>query len=231
MGAVRTSMRSLLLLACALALHACKPKELDRLEAKGLPPPLPMPQADAGPRRCIVHLHGKGEHGKPARIEGDLVHVWPEGNGEGWGGRQWLYFPAGEFEQVRMVVLSAILAAACDRVILHGFSNGASAAAKLVCAGESFGGKLAGAIIDDPVPDRSLAGCTPAPGVKLKLYVTGGLSHGVAGTQCKKLDWTCEGDTLVGIDEYARLLGAPKTQSPNTQHAPLAAPEEYATWW
>lgn len=39
--------------------------------------------------------------------------------------------------------------AGCSSVIVHGFSNGASAAASLFCGGETFGRRVEGYLIDD----------------------------------------------------------------------------------
>jgi hypothetical protein len=192
------------------------------------PPLLP---AD-GSRRCIVHLHGKGERGGAAKIVDGLVHLRPNGNGEGWGGRQWLYFPEDRYLEVRRIISDAIVSAGCARTLVHGFSNGASAAASLYCRSETFGGRVSGTIVDDPVPDHGVEGCTPAAGAKVRLYVTGALAgSGVAGAPCASLDWTCQGGSTIGIDAYARFLGVPIVQSSNTAHAPMLAPPEYGEWW
>ncbi|MBS2024216.1 MAG: hypothetical protein JST92_17580, partial [Deltaproteobacteria bacterium] len=163
---MRTSLRSLLVLvaralASAVLLGACARPQPAIAAGPAPSQAVPLPLPDAGPRRCVVHLHGKGERGRTPTVAGDLVHLWPEGNGDGWGGKQWVYFPESGVGAVRAILQGAIAAAHCDRVLLHGFSNGASAAAKLVCAGESFGGKLVGALIDDPVPDHSASACAP----------------------------------------------------------------------
>ncbi len=205
---------------------ACRPSPA-RSDPESAMPPLP----DGGLRRCVVHLHGKGARCAAPEVTGGLVHLRPQGNGEGWGGRQWLYFPASRFLEMRQIIDHAIAAAGCTQVLLHGFSNGASAAARLVCSGESFGDKLVGTIVDDPVPDHGVEGCAPKAGAKIRLYVTGALAEGAAGALCAPRDWTCEGGSTIGIGNYARLLGVPPVQSPNTTHAPLAAPPEYKEWW
>ena len=90
--------------------------------------------------RCLVRLHGKGDEGATTVANGVTV-VAPTGNADGWGGRQWLYFPDEEYDAARAVVEEA---AGCTQVIVDGFSNGASFAAKLYCRGEALGGGSCG---------------------------------------------------------------------------------------
>jgi hypothetical protein len=218
------------LLFCMVMDAACT-RPAPSSEARSAAATLPPVSAGDGPRRCVVHLHGKGERGAAPKVVDGLVHLRPDGNGEGWGGRQWLYFPEDRYLEVRRIVSDAIVSAACARALLHGFSNGASAAARLYCRSETFGGTVSGTIVDDPVADHGVEGCAPAPGARLRLYVTGALAKGVAGAPCASLDWTCQGASTIGIDAYARFLGAPIVQSSNATHAPMAAPPEYGEWW
>ncbi|HMJ11542.1 MAG TPA: thiamine pyrophosphate-dependent enzyme, partial [Polyangiaceae bacterium] len=51
-----------------------------------------------------------------AEIERDITHVRPDGNAEGWGGLQWLYFPDESYNEVRGIVARAITGAACGAV-------------------------------------------------------------------------------------------------------------------
>ena len=44
------------------------------------------------------------------------------------------------------------------------------------------------------------------------------------------MDWTCQGDSLVGIEAYAAAIGTPVLKSPNTSHAPIDEPPEIRTW-
>jgi hypothetical protein len=62
-------------------------------------------------------------------------------------------------------------------VVLSGFSNGASFVGKLVCSGETFGERLVGVVIDDPVPDLGVADCAPNSTVKTAPYWTGELAQ------------------------------------------------------
>src|SRR3954470_24250059 len=193
---------------------------------------IPSALTGPGPGRCVVHLHGKGARGARPEVVDGLVHLWPDGNGEGWGGRQWVYFPDARYLEVRRIISDAITAASCTQALLHGSSNGASAAASLYCRSETFDGKLVGTIIDDPVPDHGVENCAPSPRARLRLYVTGALANqGVPGARCAALDWTCQGGSTIGIEAYARLLGASPVRSANTEHAPIRDPAEYHDWW
>src|SRR5690606_2637064 len=112
--------------------------------------PAPQVVADGVPGgpRCVVRLHGKGGGAGGTGPAGDgLLEVRPGGNASGWGGRQWLYFPDGEYGRARAGVQQAIEEAGCGPVVVYGFSNGAAFAAKLFCRGETFGGRLRGVVV------------------------------------------------------------------------------------
>jgi hypothetical protein len=141
-----------------------------------------------------------------------------------------LYFPETLYQQVREIVAGAIDSGKCRQVIVHGFSNGASAAAKLYCRGERFGDRIRGYIVDDPVPD-AVNGCKPPDGVRLRLYWTGALSQATDGWNCAAGDWTCEGGQTIGIEKYARALGVEVTPSVHTTHAKYSSPPEYVDWF
>jgi hypothetical protein len=184
----------------------------------------------AGPR-CEVRLHGKGGTGAATTTSGGITVVQPTGNASGWGNRQWLYFPDNRYAEARKIVADAIDKEGCAKVVVNGFSNGAAMAAKLYCRGETFDGRLVGVVIDDPVTDSVVNGCAPAPGVKAVLYWTGALEgDAVAGWQCSKADWTCEGGTTLGIRAYAAALGLPATPSSTTKHERNTRAPEPARW-
>jgi len=193
-------------------------------EPSGTPPPSPAEAA-----RCVVQLHGKGGNGADPATKDGVTTLAPSGNAEGWGGRQWLYFPDAEYAAARDVVSTA--AAGCQEVIVGGFSNGAAFAAKLYCRGETFGGRLVGVVVDDPVVDHAVNGCTPDPSVGVTLYWTGALAaQAKPGWTCAEADWTCEGGTTIGIDAYAAALGAPAQASPHHDHQPFVDAPELARW-
>lgn len=169
--------------------------------------------------RCIVRLHGKSGAGGESYVENEVVNVLPTGNAEGWGGRQWLYFPEEDYEAARSIVAEAIDSSGCEHVIVNGFSNGGAFAAKLYCRGETFGGRVFRFVVDDPVPDEAVLDCDPAPGTEIVLYWTGALaSTAQPGWSCSEADWTCEGGVTIGIDAYAEALGVEVQPSTFTEH-------------
>ena len=179
--------------------------------------------------RCLVRLHGKGGVGAPTTTAGDVTVIAPTGNSDGWGAKQWLYFPDDEFDAARQIVADSV--EGCGPIILGGFSNGASFAAALYCRAETFDGRLVHVVVDDPVTDHAVDGCAPDPAVAVTLYATGALEETApAGWQCADADWTCEGGETIGIDAYASALGAPRQQSPFTDHQPYTDAPELSAW-
>lgn len=183
--------------------------------------------AASPPERCLVHMHGKGGKGAAKAVVNGRTVLHPEGNARGWNARKWLYFPEAEYIKARDAVAREIEASACKQVLLAGFSNGASFAAKLYCKGETFGGRLAAIVLDDPVTDAGTQSCKPARPLPITLYWTGALEGDAKpGWECKRGDWTCEGGKTVGIAAYAASLGATVKPSPHRQHVPhQQAPE------
>ncbi|MET0580009.1 MAG: hypothetical protein ABW122_15240, partial [Ilumatobacteraceae bacterium] len=162
--------------------------------------------------RCLVRLHGKGGAGGPTTTDGDVTGLAPTGNSDGWGARQWLYFPEDQYDAARAVVAASV--DGCGPIIVDGFSNGASFAAALFCRGETFDGRLVRVVVDDPVTDHAVDGCAPDPSVAVTLYATGELEQTApAGWSCAEADWTCEGGETIGIDAWADALGVPRQQS------------------
>jgi pimeloyl-ACP methyl ester carboxylesterase len=185
------------------------------------------PGTDLGGGDCVVRLHGKGGSGWPTEVVDDIAYLAPTGNEDGWDDRQWLYFPDERYDEARAIVLDAIDAADCESVVIDGFSNGGAFASKLACRGETFGDRLTGIVIDDPVTDEGVADCAPASDVRLAFYWTGALAEAApAGTDCRDLDWTCEGDVIIGVDAYTTALGVEVQASPFDDHQwYLDAPE------
>jgi hypothetical protein len=196
--------------------------------ADGTAPAGPAVDAGAQPvRRCVVFLHGKGGAGGPSLPAEGYLRVAPVGNADGWGGKQWLYFPDARFAEVRAIVASALDGAGCTRALVHGFSNGGAAAAKLYCRGDSFGGRVQAYVFDDPVPDHGADACTPPAGTQATLYWTGALGQAAAGWSCAEGDWTCEGGSTIGVQRYAQNLGLAVGKSIHTSHTPYENPPEY----
>jgi pimeloyl-ACP methyl ester carboxylesterase len=215
-----------LVLAAALLVSACG-REAAMSAAIPAAPLLPPGAA----KKCVLLLHGKGGGAQPGSVNADIEYLRPGGNAEGWGGREWRYFPEEGHAQVRASLDAALTAAGCGHAIVQGFSNGGAAAAKLYCRAEDFGGRVIGYIIDDPVPDEAVLGCKPRAGMRLQLYWTGGLGVATDGWSCAAQDWTCEGGHTIGIPRYARELGASVVQSIHTTHAEYASPPEVVAWF
>jgi hypothetical protein len=179
--------------------------------------------------RCLLRLHGKGGGGTETVVEGDTSVISPDGNSNGWGGRQWLYFPDDEYQTARDVVDAA--SAGCAEVIINGFSNGAAFAAKLYCQGETLDGRLIRLVLDDPVVDAAVQDCDPDPSVGLVLYWTGALDEQAQpGWDCGEADWTCEGGRTVGIDAYAEALRTRPQASPYQDHEWFLDAPELEEW-
>jgi hypothetical protein len=172
-------------------------------------------------------LHGKGGGGQAERTGDDGVRrSFPAGNESGWGGRQWLYYPDTDYQRARTIVADDVAAGRCARVVVYGFSNGAAFAAKLYCRGETFGGTVVGYVIDDPVVDHAVTGCA-RPAVRIVLYWTGGIDQ-PDGWPCG--DWTCEGDSTIGIARYEAAIGVVRKPSIHKTHQQYGDPPELRDW-
>ena len=161
---------------------------------------------------CLLRLHGKGGDGATPRVEGDLAVIQPRGNDQAWNGHQWDYRTDDGYADARAIVLNVLNQTQCQRVVIHGFSNGAAMTAALYCDPSFHGGPVVGYIVDDPVTDDVPVGCTPDPAAEVVLYWTDALPRLAApGTACDSVDWTCLGDTVRTIDDYAADLGVEPT--------------------
>jgi hypothetical protein len=194
-------------------------------------PPTTFPP-DFTAEDCLVTLHGRSGDGAVPTHHADWAELAPGGN-EAWagGGRVWRYDTAEAMEEASGIVEEVVDAAGCERVAIHGFSNGAAFAGALACSGDTLGGRLVGVVVDDPVPDDSSPECAPDPDVAIAVYWTGGLAEAEPGASCEDLGWTCAGgDRLVGIDAYAERLGAPVQRSPHRDHRAHRDAPEIAEW-
>lgn len=203
-------IRPLALLLCALLFTACGSGS-DAADSDQ-----PPPTGD----RCLVLFHGKGGRGEKTSVGADgVVKIVPNGNQKDGDGRKWIYFPDAEYTSAVVAVREKIDASQCKQVIVGGFSNGAAFAAKIACRGETFGNRVVGYVVDDPVPDAATQGCARDAAVPLTLTWTGGLADTAKpGWECSDGGWICEGGTTLGIDAYAAGLGVPITPSARTKH-------------
>lgn len=180
---------------------------------------------------CVLLLHGKGGDGAAPTFDGDVLVIQPRGNAEGWNGHQWDYRTDDGYRDARAIVLNVLNQAQCQRVVIHGFSNGAAMTAALRCDIDFRGGPVVGYIIDDPVTDDVPIGCDADPAANTALYWTGALAAQVApGTSCDAVDWTCLGDTVRTIDDYATDLGVDWQPSIHDDHRWYREAPEIAAW-
>lgn len=211
-------------IAMLVLLVGCGSSDSDSSGQEGAAEPVQAEQ-------CLIWLHGKGGNGGATTLDGGLAVVRPEGTAPGWDGRQWIYAEPGPFDDGVAVITEAADAADCRRIVVHGFSNGASMAAKMYCAGVTLDGRIAGYIIDDPVADASSTDCRPAAGIEVALYWTGSLARSAPpGTACADIDWTCEGPTVGDIADFATQLGTDALDSTTTEHEPHPDPPQVEEW-
>lgn len=182
--------------------------------------------------RCLVQVHGRSEQGAPPAMRDGYAVLRPDGNSANptGDGRMWTYDSPESYDDALRRVTEVVDDAGCRRVVLHGFSNGGGLLGAVICRGETLQGRLAGAIVDDPVPDDS-SPCMPDPSVAVVVYWTGGLEEATAGASCEDLGWVCAGSgVLVGIEEYARRLGTQVTPSIHTEHLVYSNAPEINEW-
>ena len=87
--------------------------------------------------------------------------------------------------------------------------------------------------------------CAPDAQAELALYWTGALDEvATPGADCEDLDWTCAGESLLGIERYAAELGddrSTRAPTPSTEWhrdapetstlaEPLTSPERSTTY-
>ena len=180
---------------------------------------------------CLVRLHGKGGDGRAWEFDDEVAVISPRGNDEAWSGYQWNYLTESDYAEARALVADAFEATGCTRVVVNGFSNGASMAAKLACDPRTADWPVVGYVIDDPVTDDATIGCERTEGGEVALYWTGALGRSASpGTSCADLDWTCEGGTVRGIAAFAADLGAEWQPSIHEDHTWYRAAPELAGW-
>jgi hypothetical protein len=183
-------------------------------------------------KKCIVNLHGKGGDGGPSYQDGDTTWIFPTGNGDGggWGPHHWEYSTSTTYSQALSIINSSIASENCGQIVLIGFSNGASMAAKVYCQGQNFSNRLLGVIVDDPVPDRVVDNCAPASNLQLRLIQSDDMGWITDGTPCPG-GWTCQG-TLYGRATYQSRIGAVNTLI-KSSHIPSneVYPTYFGTWW
>ncbi|MGD9794524.1 MAG: hypothetical protein AB7V43_13690 [Acidimicrobiia bacterium] len=218
-----------------------------------LDPALAGPEVGPSGTRCYLGLHGWGYFGEGGVPGFTGTNIQPDGNIDlgYWpnykrNAHMWLYYddqfdyprssyPQASYEGAMAVVNDAVSRQSCGQIVVQGFSNGAGFAAKMYCRGETFGGRVVGYIIDDPVTDRGVEGCAPAPGVQIRLFHSDDLMRTAgAGGPCRPdLTWFCDGNWRYTAAQYDALIGASNVGPFKPGHYP--SKNEYAAimnnWW
>ena len=167
--------------------------------------------------------------GRRRRRTGDVTVIAPTGNADGWGAKQWLYFPADQYAAARDIVRRRASRAA-GRSSSTGSPTAPRSPPPCTATARPSAGGCAG--------HRRRPGHRPrrrrlhaGPGVGVTLYATGALErHGAAGLEVRdgRLDVRGWRD-----DRHRCLRGEardPRRQSPHTDHQPyLDAPD--TTQW
>ena len=126
---------------------------------------------------CILYLHGAGTPpGNYDESWGGIKYLGPHsGNNEQpWF---WLYDGPHNFQndpgdtnqpynQLVADLTATLDSNDCGPTMLYGASNGGGFAARIYCSGEDFGGRMWGVMVDDPVPDAGVIGCSPSSNVQ-----------------------------------------------------------------
>lgn len=175
---------------------------------------------------CLVRVHGRSETGAEPRSRDGYLELAPIGSVTSGDGHMWQYDTGQQLADGVDRIRAAVDAAGCEHVALHGFSNGGGFTGAMICSGEDLGGRLVGAVIDDPVPDQGAVDCQRDPDLPVVVYWTGSLTDATPGRSCASLWWECAGETLVGIDAYAEALGVAVTPSPHDDHVWYDDPPE-----
>lgn len=100
----------------------------------------------------------------------------------------------------------------CGPVMIIGYSNGGGLAAKLLCRGIDFGGRVWAVMVDDPVMDDAVRGCAPSPLVREVVFTHSEELRDDAvrsGGDCSVTGAYCENGRTMSVEEYQRLTGYP----------------------
>ena len=177
---------------------------------------------------CILYLHGAGTP-PPSRVEqwaGGLRYLAPHSPNPDapwfWlydGPHNTRYDPGDTNKPYRDLVAyltDTLDENGCGPVMIHGASSGGGFAARILCSGEDFGGRLWGVFVDDPVPDAGVIGCSPSSRVERSLFVhsTEVVTEAARfrNNRCSRsptLEWAwyCQDDIGFDLEEYEAHIG------------------------
>lgn len=117
-------------------------------------------------------------------------------------------------EAVTTITNAANNAGCTGSILLMGQSNGGAMAAKMYCRGNTLNGRLAGLILDDPVPDQAVLNCAK-PALKYRVYLysdeltnEANQASGV-GYRCSSMPsyWYCDNDTALPRTQFEQAIG------------------------
>lgn len=200
-------------------------------------------------KKCNLHLHWASGTGRPDSInlEG-VTEVWPTSpTGAFWlydGPHNFAYDPTtgeAEYQAIVTFLRGVITQRQCGPTVVIGYSNGGGLAAKLFCNGETFGGRVWGSIVVDPVMDDGVRGCAPSPLVRKVLFTHSDelkASAASANHSCSVTSWYCEDNRTMPVSEYETVIGRTSFRASQYHNAsmgwsdPALAPwSVQAQWW
>ena len=181
-------------------------------------------------KRCNLFLHGAGWNNNVSdSYNAEGIHELQPPSPDG---AFWLYdgpndyqqsASTGESDYQRIVeyLRDYVTANGCGPLVVRGSSNGGGLAAKLYCRGEDFGGRAWGYIIEDPVMDVAVEGCTPSPTIARTFFNhSDELRDEAASTASQDFDceyaglgWYCEDNTTMTLETYNSHVGTESVRS------------------
>lgn len=193
---------------------------------------------------CSLNLHwasGGGQEDVAEVNDGGYWQLWPSSP----DGMFWLYdgphdfaddpdTGADEYNALVEFLAEYLDSRSCGPTLVLGYSNGGGLAAKLLCSGEDFGGRVWGYIVDDPVMDAGVLDCEPSPNVRHVLFTHSEELAGdaeEAGGDCSVTGWYCQDNTTMTVAEYEAETGYPSELQREIHSGDAGwADDELASW-
>lgn len=202
--------------------------------------------------KCTLGLHGAGggggNYGPTQGVE--ALNPQARNPADGSSTNFWLYDGPHNFQndpgnaadeqyyQYLVTYLRQTLdARGCGPTLITGSSSGGAFAAKLYCRGETFGNRVWGYTMEDPVKDEGVLGCRPSANVRIAFFAYSQeherKSAAAAPTFRCSLPgsdhWYCENDKTMTLDEYRRQTGQPSLMTSYDHWSPNQANYLYRT--
>ena len=181
-------------------------------------------------KRCSLFLHGAGWNNNVSdSYNAEGIHELQPPSPDG---AFWLYdgphnysqsasTGAPDYQRIVEYLRDYVTANDCGPLVVRGTSNGGGLAAKLYCRGEDFGGRAWGYIVEDPVMDVAVEGCSPSPRITRTYFNhSDELRDEAASTSSRDFDceyagwgWYCEDNTTMTLETYASHIGTESVRS------------------